>query len=52
MTELEFLDTLTELAKVYGWEGDYIEIHSFLEWAHKQYCIKPPDLECYHPEDE
>jgi len=30
----EFLETLRELARCYGWSGDYVEVQSFVERIH------------------
>lgn len=43
----EFLETLTEIAKIYGWSGDYSEIYSFIEWLYKFTNLPLPDLNPY-----
>ena len=43
----EFLGTLTELAKNYGWSGDYVEVGGFIEWCYEKAGKIPRDLEPY-----
>jgi len=43
----EFLSTLAEVARIYGWEGDYQEIGQFVENLHRYAGVEPPDLEPY-----
>ncbi len=44
----EFLATLVEVAKTYGWEGDYHEVGRFVEAVHTSYAgIPAPDLNPY-----
>lgn len=45
--DLKFLEKLTELAKQYGWHGDYIEVEQFVEWVYREMDEKIPDLEPY-----
>ena len=44
----EFLSALSEIAKLYGWEGDYGEVSLFVEYVYKIKGIPMPDLT---PED-
>lgn len=46
----EFLTTLTEIAKLYGWNGDYCEIGGFVEQLHMAKRLPIPDLEPYNLE--
>lgn len=44
----ERLDFLRYSARVYGWTGDYTEIHAFLKWCYaiaELPCPEGPDLE-------
>lgn len=44
----EFLATLVEVAKTYGWEGDYQEVGKFVAVVHAEYAgIPAPDLNPY-----
>jgi hypothetical protein len=43
----EFLTTLTEAAKIYGWDGDYTEIASFVGNLHEAAGKEKPNLEPY-----
>lgn len=43
----EFLDILIELAKNYGWSGDYVEVGRFIEWCYEKANRISPDLEPY-----
>lgn len=43
----EFLSTLTEAAKVYGWTSDYIEVCSFVEDLYEVAGKDKPNLEPY-----
>ena len=43
----DFLDELTERCKIYGWNGDYVEIIQFVESLYKEAQIDIPNLEPY-----
>ncbi|WP_228897860.1 hypothetical protein [Acidovorax sp. Leaf73] len=44
----EFLGTLAEVAKTYGWEGDYHEVGKFVEKVYTDFAGVPaPDLNPY-----
>jgi len=43
----EFLSVLAELARNYGWSGDYVEVSTFIEWCYEKADRTPPDLEPY-----
>ena len=43
----EFLKTLVEAAKIYGWAGDYIEVCQFIEDLYEVAGKEKPDLEPY-----
>lgn len=44
----EFLATLAEVAKTYGWEGDYQEVGKFVATVHTDFAGVPaPDLNPY-----
>ncbi len=41
----EFLATLAEVARMYGWAGDYAEVGKFVAVVHTEYAgIPAPDL--------
>lgn len=42
-----FLHKLAEVAKLYGWDGDYQEIWKFLDYLFKMQDLPVPDLEPY-----
>ena len=46
----EFLTTLLEVSKLYGWSGDYVEISRFVEELHGIKGIKIGEVECYEIE--
>ena len=48
----DFLEKLVEEAKIFGWDGDYIEISAFVKAVHLKYGIEVPDLEPYPYDDE
>lgn len=39
----EFLNKLINLARTYGWEGDYLEVSQFVRWCH--YFLGTPLIE-------
>lgn len=43
----EFLNTLSEASKIYGWSGDYIEVCQFVEDLYEVAGKDKPDLEPY-----
>jgi len=43
----EFLETLGEVAKLYGWSGDYVEISNFVESLYEIKNIKHISEEPY-----
>jgi 23S rRNA A1618 N6-methylase RlmF len=44
----QFLAKLTEVAKLYGWDGDYVEIARFVEHLHAFNNLPEPDMSaCY-----
>lgn len=47
MNDKEFCDKLKELARQYGWSGDYSEVVDFVIWVHQQsnIPIERKDLE-------
>ena len=47
----EFLSTLTEVSKLYGWSGDFIEIFNFVEDLHSIKGIKIDSYEPYETTD-
>jgi hypothetical protein len=50
MSDAAFADRLRELARKYGWEGDYIEVAQFVEWVYDQLALPIPsrtELEPY-----
>jgi hypothetical protein len=42
-----FLTTLTEAAKMFGWDGDYIEVESFVKYCFDLAGLPRPDLTPY-----
>lgn len=47
----EFLATLAEVAKLYGWAGDYFELSKFVRECYAIAGIVPPNLDPYGPEE-
>jgi hypothetical protein len=47
LADKEFLAKLVEIAKLYGWHGDYIEIGEFVSELHRYGEMPVPDLEPY-----
>ena len=55
LTELlsdEFLHNLVEVAKLYGWDGDYTEIENFITDLFDRLNKPYPDLEPYEIESD
>lgn len=48
----QFLEKLTEMARTYGWSGDYIEVMRFIEWCYEQNGETVGDLTPFDDEDE
>jgi hypothetical protein len=46
----EFLFDITEVAKHYGWEGDYIEVENFVKELYYEVDKIPPNLDTYDEE--
>lgn len=42
-----FLDKLSEVAKLYGWRGDYIEVGTFVQNLYEELNLEAPDLQPY-----
>ncbi len=47
-----FLDKLAEIGRLYGWQGDYVEIKEFINTLHLHYGINDVDLEPYNLDDD
>ena len=49
LLDYEFLNKLVEIARIYGWSGDYMEIGEFIMYLHKIAGIKitHKDIEPY-----
>lgn len=50
----QFLEVLSEVARLYGWTGDYVEVRRFVEDVHEEVGLEYPDLEAIeieYPED-
>lgn len=47
-----FLNKLAEVAKLYGWSGDYTEIGGFVACLFELKKLQPPDLEPYESDDD
>lgn len=49
----EFIDTLVELARIFGWSSDYIEVMSFVRFCSNitGRTLTPEDLEEYQHDD-
>lgn len=46
----DFLATLRECGRVYGWSGDYIEVFGFIDGMHERagiYDLLPGEMEPY-----
>tara|TARA_R110000772_G_scaffold53717_3_gene122793 strand:+ start:685 stop:888 length:204 start_codon:yes stop_codon:yes gene_type:complete len=43
----EFLVRLTEIARLYGWRADFIEVASFIEDLYEEAEIELPELQPY-----
>jgi len=52
LIDYKFLLTLTEVAQLYGWNGDFIEISSFVEDLHRYNGIEIESLEPYKIEED
>lgn len=48
----EFLATLLEVGKLYGWTGDYVEIGQFIENLHAEHGIEGVDVQPYELEED
>jgi hypothetical protein len=46
-----FLEKLAEVARLYGWEGDYVEIQEFVRSLYFLQKKKIPDLTPYEMKD-
>jgi len=42
---VEFLDQLVFYARWWGWNGDYVEVVSFVRGLYREAGLEPPDLE-------
>lgn len=52
---LEFLEELRERARLFGWDGDYIEVANFVRALYQEAGLPKPskeELEPYPCEDE
>lgn len=47
----EFLTQLVELARRYGWSGDYTEVASFVQWCYDEAGLPPPSKRMLEPYD-
>jgi hypothetical protein len=49
----EFLKKLVEIARIYGWSGDYMEIGQFIMYLHKiaGINISHKDIEPYEDDE-
>lgn len=47
LLDKEFLDRLAEIAKLYGWSGDYHEIRDFIECLYELNESDAPNLDPY-----
>lgn len=47
----DFLERLREIARIYGWAGDYTEIGEFLRYLYKSKDLEVPDLNPYEDEN-
>ena len=46
-----FLSTLVDMARNYGWSGDYYEVADFVKWCHAQMDQPEPTNEDLEPID-
>lgn len=54
MKNEEFLTELVNVARRYGWDGDYVEVRDFVKWCHELFGKTPPsdkELEPLRSED-
>ena len=47
---LDFLTTLIEAARTYGWSGDYVEVQQFITWC-LETAGQPIDKKALEPYD-
>jgi hypothetical protein len=47
LLDKEFLARLLEISKLYGWNGDYVEIGSFIRELHESFGIDNADITPY-----
>ena len=45
----ELVFKILQLARLYGWNGDYIEVMSFVGWVFEQYGIELPPQDQLDP---
>lgn len=43
----DFLTKLVDIARIYGWSGDYIEVENFIEFTYNARGLKMPDVTPY-----
>ena len=43
--DMVFLSTLVRYAKQYGWNGDYTEVVSFVDWCHDELGVERREME-------
>lgn len=47
----DFLMSLVFIARAYGWEGDYIEVESFVRWIFDRTEFACPDLKIFETDE-
>jgi len=52
LVDKEFLIKLTEIGRLYGWAGDYVEIGSFIKTLHRYAEVEVPITEPYDLTDD
>lgn len=51
LVDKEFLERLTEVAKLVGWSVDYIEVQSFLSELYGYAELEEPDFTPYYSDE-
>lgn len=52
LIDIDFLNTLAEVGRLYGWSGDYVEIGQFIEDLHQAIGVENVNTEPYELEGE
>jgi hypothetical protein len=49
MTDKEFLERLLKEARIYGWDGDYVEVRDFVRATFRRLGKVAPTIEAMEP---